>query len=266
MNNFLGFKSLGGDLNKSFGVYVPPLFIIFFLVFAEFATAQEEDERRFLDDFKGTVSVTNNGISLIPSFSLGDPALLFDLKFKKGKFSFEPDMRFALEGKPWTFIFWFRHRLVEKEKFTLRIGAHPAINFRTIPIMRNGQTEDILEARRYLAAEVAPTFNLTENISVGVYYLHGRGFDDGVKQTNFFVLTSTIKNLFFTDRYYLNVTPQAYYLVTDDIDGYYVAGFLTLARKDFPISISSILNKAIATEIAPEDDFTWNISLVYSFP
>ncbi len=63
------------------------------------ARAQEETDS-FLDDFKGSASLTHNGISLVPSFSLGDPALLFDLKFTKGKLSFEPDMRFALEGRP----------------------------------------------------------------------------------------------------------------------------------------------------------------------
>ncbi|GLU45373.1 hypothetical protein [Allomuricauda sp. NBRC 101325] len=226
----------------------------------------QEEKKPFLDDFTGTATVTNNGISLIPSFSLGDPALIFDLKFKKGRLSFEPDMRFALEGKPWTFIFWWRYKLLQKEKFSLKIGAHPALNFRTITIQRNGQSEEILESRRYLAAEVVPTYKISKNIDVGLYYLHGRGFDDGVKQTNFFVLTATFNNLYFTDKYYLNITPQTYFLATDDLQGYYAAAFLSLKRKDFPLYFASTLNKALDTEISPEDDFTWNISLVYSFP
>jgi hypothetical protein len=45
----------------------------------------------------------------------------------------------------------------------------------------------------------------------------------------------------------------------------YVVTFLTLAKNDFPLSISAIFNKAIDTAIVPEDDFTWNISLNYSF-
>lgn len=237
-----------------------------FLMFSGISFAQQGAERKFLDDFKGTASLTNNGISLIPSFSLGDPALLFDLKFRKGRFSFEPDMRFALEGKPWTFIFWFRYKAVEKERFSLRVGAHPAVNFRTISILRNGEPEDILEARRYVAAELAPNFKVSNNIDVGLYYMYGRGFDDGVRQTNFLVLTSSFKNLYITDQFYFNVSPQAYYLATDDLKGYYVVGFITLAKKDFPLSVSSTLNKALDSEIAPEDDFTWNISLVYSFP
>ncbi|SDR02091.1 hypothetical protein [Flagellimonas zhangzhouensis] len=241
-------------------------FMLLTSLLVTFSSFAQEEKKPFLDDFSGTATVTNNGISLIPSFSLGDPALIFDLKFKKGRLSFEPDMRFALVGKPWTFIFWWRYKLLEKEKFSLKVGAHPAINFRTITIVRNGQSEEILESRRYLAAEVVPTYKISKNIDVGLYYLHGRGFDDGVKQTNFFVLTSSFNNLYFTDKYYFNITPQAYFLATDDLQGYYAAAFLSLKRKDFPLYFASTLNKALDTEISPEDDFTWNISLVYSFP
>ncbi len=241
------------------------LLTLFFLVICRQANAQEED-RQFLDDFRGTVSVTNNGISLVPSFSLGDPAAIFDLKFTKGRVSFEPDMRFALEGKPWAMLFWFRYKAIENEKFSLRIGAHPALNFRTVSIIRDGQTEELLESRRYLAAEIVPTYKISEKVSVGMYYLRGQGFDEGVKITNFLVFNSSFNNMFISEQFYFNVTPQAYFLTTDDLKGYYVAGYITFAKKDFPLSISAILNKAIDTEIVPEDDFTWNVSLNYSFP
>ncbi len=237
------------------------MFLIIFLTLP--GMAQEEEDPNL--SFKGSASVTQNGISLIPSFSLGDPALLFDLKIIKDRFSFEPDVRFALAGKPWTFIFWFRHKAIRKERFSLRVGAHPALNFRTVSIIRNGQTEELLESRRYVAGELAPSFKLTDNIGVGMYYLHGRGFDDGVKQTNFITVNSYLNNLFITDHVYFNISPQAYYLKTDDLDGFYVVGFLQMAVKDFPLSVTSILNKAIDTEIAPDSDFIWNISLMYSF-
>ena len=88
----------------------------------------QEEDQPFLDDFRGSASITHNGISLVPSFSLAEPAAIFDLKMTKGKFSFEPEMRFALEGKPWSFLFWFRYKAIKKERFSLRIGAHPAMN------------------------------------------------------------------------------------------------------------------------------------------
>ncbi len=244
---------------------VKNLFVLLIVFLSEFNAMAQEETEPFLDDFRGSASVTHNGISLVPSFSLGDPALLFDIKFTKGKLSFEPDMRYALEGKPWSFIFWLRYKAIEKERFSLRLGVHPALNFRTVNVVRDGQPEELLESRRYIAAEVAPTYKISDKVGLGVYYLYGRGFDEGVKNTHFMVLNSSFNNLYISEKLYFNVSPQAYYLLTDDLKGFYIVGFVSLIKKDFPLSVSTILNKAIDTEIVPEDDFTWNISLVYSF-
>lgn len=125
----------------------------------------------------------------------------------KGRSSFEPDMRFALEGKPWAFVFWYRYKAIEKERFSLRIGAHPALNFRTVNVIRNGVAEELLESRRYLAAEIVPSYKISEKVSVGMYYLRGQGFDDGLKTTNFLVLNSAFTNLYISEKFYFNVSP-----------------------------------------------------------
>ncbi len=49
-----------------------------------------------------------------------------------------------------------------------------------------------------------------------------------------------------------------------NINGIYVAGALTLARQNFPFSISGMMNKAIDSDI-PAKDFDWNVSLNYTF-
>lgn len=239
------------------------LFILFFLL--AFSKVFCQESKPFLDEVRGTVSLTHNGIALVPSFSLGEPALLVDLKFRKGRFSIEPDLRFALEGKPWSMLFWFRYQAIEKKRFTLRTGIHPALNFRTIEILRNGASENILEARRYLAGELVPNYQINDNWSVGMFYLHGRGFDEGTKQVNFLVLNTSVSNIPISNDLYLNFTPQAYYLTQDDLHGFYTAGFLTLGKKDFPLSVTAIVNKAIDTEISPEDDFIWTVLLNYCF-
>lgn len=240
--------------------------LLFFLVFMGLDMSSQENQSDFIDEFRGTASITNNGISLVPSFSLGRPALLFDLKFIKERFSIEPDLRFSLEGKPWSFLLWFRHKAVEKERFSLRVGAHPAINFRTVSILRNEQSEELIETRRYLAAEVVPNYKISEKVSVGMYYLYGRGFDAGVKETNFLVLNSTFTNLQISNQLYMNISPQIYYLTSDDLHGFYTVGYFTLGKKDFLLTISTVLNKAIDTQILPEEDFTWSILLNYTFP
>ena len=110
-----------------------------------------------------------------------------------------------------------------------------------------------------------PSYKISDKVSIGIYYLRGQGFDEGIKQSNFLVLNSSFANLFISEKFYFNISPQVYYLTLDKDQGYYAVAFITLAKKDFPISISSILNKAIDTQIAPEDDFIWNVSLNYSF-
>lgn len=224
---------------------VKNLFVLLIVFLSEFNAMAQVETKPFLDDFRGTASVTHNGISLVPSFSLGGPALLFDLKFTKGKLSFEPDMRFALECKPWSFIFWLRYKAIENERFSLRFGVHPALNFRTVNVVRDGQPEELLESRRYFAAEIVPNYKISEKVSVGLYYLSGHGFDEGVKTTNFLVLNSSFSNLFVSEQFYFNISPQIYNLTTDEDKGYYVAGFITFANKDFPLSVTAILNKAI---------------------
>ena len=81
---------------------------ILIFVFAAISLAsfsQKKDSTRIIQHFSESVNITNNGISLVPSFSLGRPAALFLLSLGSNRFSIDPDIRFALDGKPWTFLF-----------------------------------------------------------------------------------------------------------------------------------------------------------------
>ena len=104
------------------------------------------------------MSVTNNGISLIPTFSLGKPAVIFDMSVGGRKLSFEPQFRFSMEGKPWSFLFWWRYKLINTNRLRMSIGAHPALNFRTLSVTINGEVDEIMETRRFLAGELAPNY------------------------------------------------------------------------------------------------------------
>jgi hypothetical protein len=59
-------------------------------------------------------------------------------------------------------------------------------------------------------------------------------------------------------------TPQFYYLNIDKQDGFYFTSTVTLFKKDFPMSLQSIINKIITTNIAGKN-FVWNVTLFYSF-
>lgn len=47
------------------------------------AFAQTADSAKVISHFSGTASVTNNGISIVPSFSLDKPAAIFMLSMAK---------------------------------------------------------------------------------------------------------------------------------------------------------------------------------------
>ena len=78
------------------------LLLLALLHLSYLAFSQKTESTQIASHFGGAVTVTNNGISFIPTFTLGKPAVIFDLSMGK-RLSFEPQFRFALEGKPWSF-------------------------------------------------------------------------------------------------------------------------------------------------------------------
>jgi len=240
------------------------LFILF--LFAQDAFSQATDSTKSTKFFGASATVTNNGISVLPTFSLGKPAAIFDMTVGNKRLTFEPQFRFALEGKPWSFIFWWRYKLLQHEKWKINVGIHPAVLFRTVPITTNGVTSESLVAQRYLAQEFAPNYYITENISVGMYYLHSNGFDEGAtKNTNFVTVNANFSHLELFKQFYFKFNPQVFYLIMDGVDGYYATATIGLARDHFPLSLQSILNQTIQSNIQTKSDFIWNVSLIYSF-
>jgi hypothetical protein len=238
--------------------------LLLFLKLSFLSFSQTTDSTKLPLHVGGAATVTNNGISFIPTFTLGKPAAIFDLSIGR-RLSFEPQFRFALEGKPWSFIFWTRYKLVRTNKVALNVGAHPAILFKTITETTDGVTKEYIRAQRNLAAEFAPNYYFNKNISVGMYYLYGYSLESfAVRNTHFLTLNSSFSNIRLPYKLLFKINPQVYYLNMDKKDGFYCSSVFTLSMKNCPVSVSSLINKAINTEIQSKD-LVWNISLIYSF-
>jgi hypothetical protein len=227
------------------------------------AFSQKKDSTFF---FHADVSVTNNGFSIIPAFTLGDPAGFLDLRMGNKRLSFEPQFRYALEGRPWSFVFIYRYKAIIKPKFQLTFGGHlPGLNFITRPVTVNGTEDNLSVARRFLAAEIIPTYKFKDNMSVGLYFLRGHGFQNhGPQNSTFLSLQGNFTKIKLAGKTYFSFTPQVFYLKVDNTDGFYVNATTTFGVRDFPLTISSIVNKAIESDI-PAKDFDWNVSLIYMF-
>lgn len=228
-------------------------------------TYAQERQRDSTFFFRNVVSVTHNGFSLIPSFSLGRPALVYEPAIGNQRMRFEPQFRYALDGKPWSFIFIYRYKIINRNKFGFTAGAHvPALVFRTQTTNHYGTEQEVLVANRFVSVDLLPDYAIKPRLSVGMYLLYGHGFDGGVKNSYYAGLRSTVKNVKLGRQVVLRFDPQLYWLKTDEKSGTYFTHTLSVAVRNFPLSVSSIVNKAIQTRI-PGKDFDWNVSLVYSF-
>jgi len=241
---------------------------IIFSAFVIRAGAQEAEDQKSIYHFNGNVSITNNGFSLIPSFSLGKPAAVAILSVGGERFSLDPQFRFDLEGfKPWTFVFMWRYNLVNTDKVLIRPGLHfPALSFREQEIEINGEPRESTIPYRYFTPELTASYMPSAKVGIGLYYLYGLGLEeqDQTRNMHFISLRAYLNRIFLGDQFYFNWNPQVYYLNMDGTVGYYAAQSLELGHWKWPVSISSMMNVKLKSDIDTKD-FDWNISLIYSF-
>ena len=242
----------------------------FLLIFASFFVftsliAQEQAPAKPTGQFGGVITATNNGVSIIPSFTLGRPALLFDLSLSGERFSFDPMLRFGMDGKPWSFVFWGRFKAIKDKPFTLTVGAHPAFIFAERIVKVNGQEKTMFVSQRFLAMEVAPMYKFSNRFSLGLYYLRGHGFNPiPPDNSNFLALNTIVSNIPVGGDFNLRVNPQLFYLKVDDTSGTYFTSNFTVTKPGFPIGFQGLFNQKIKSTI-PGDDFIWNVGLLYLF-
>jgi hypothetical protein len=258
-----------------------PLFLLF-MIFVQYSFSQQTNRTDSLKTdsinlkkpdstkrnlhLKTSVTLTNKGISYIPNLSLGKPAILFDLSVAKEKLSFEPQLRFALDGEPWAFLFPVRCKIKSSGKFQVSAGINPLMNFKKITSIVNGISGTELVSRRYLGGEIRPSYYFTKNMSIGTQYLYFCGVSDhAVKNTHFVSFNAGFSNIKFGKKFFARFNPQLYYLYQDGKKGYYATAALTLVRRNFPFSIQTIMNATIRSTITTSEKFIWNASLIYTF-
>ena len=214
----------------------------------------------------GGALVTNNGISLLPMFNLGKPAAIFDLSVGNERLAFEQQLRFSLEGKPWSFIFWTRYKAITGKRFRLNIGGNTSVAFRNAIVYdKNGVEKEVLNPQQSITTEIVPNYQLTKNVAVGAYYLLAHGISEGAnKWTNFVTLNATISNIPMGKDTFLRIYPQVYFLDIDHVEGFYATATFTLTNKNLPFTLSSIINRKLKSDIVSKD-FIWNVQLAYTF-
>jgi hypothetical protein len=228
--------------------------------------SQQIDTTKPVTFFSGNLSLTTNGFSIIPTFSLNSPAIITQLSWRKRKFSIDPDIRMTPNLKKGSMVLWFRYYPIEKKKFSLRVGAHPALNFQVREIADSNGVTEISQMRRFLAWELAPSYRITQNWTVGLYYLQGNGLQkDGPQTTHFINLSTGITNIRMSPWIRMALYPAVYYLKLDADEGFYFIGTLDLSYIKWPLSLSGSINQTFTSDIPGNKIFMWNVSLNYRF-
>lgn len=238
------------------------LFLICQILFPAFS----QDEPSKNSHFRGNISLSNNGISLIPTFSLGRPSAIFELSLGGEKLSFDPEIRFALDGQPWSFIFWWRYKIIKSPKFNLHVGTHPGFLFRNTKVQTaSGQMIESMEVRRYLAGEIVPSYTINDRVKVSLLYLASRSLGPVPFELNqFLAVTASFTQLKIFDKLCLNTRPQIFYLKINERDGYFASSSFLIRKNGFPVSFGSIVSRKIVSTINTST-WVWNLSLIYSF-
>jgi hypothetical protein len=231
-----------------------------------FGFSQTKDSTQKVTIFSGNLGITNNGFSIIPTFSLNSPASIILLSWRKNKFSIDPDMRLAPDARKGGMLLWFRYYPIERKKFSLRVGGHPAFNLQIREITENGVTSNITQMRRFLAWEFAPNYQITKKLSVGLYYLQGNGLQKyGPQHSHFINFNTRISNIKLSKDFRFAMIPAIYYLRLDQYEGVYYTAVGILSNTKWPINLQSAFNKTIKSNLPGNKDFIWNVSLNYRF-
>lgn len=217
--------------------------------------------------FSGSIGLTTNGFSIIPTFSLNSPATMLNLAWKKKKLSFEPDIRLVPNLSKGSLIWWLRYQAIQKPKWGLRTGAHPAFSLIRREDVTSGTSKEITEMLRFLAFEVVPHYKISPHLEVSAMYLEGHGLQKHGPQTSRVVFLNTAMTSIPLNRsgLHFGLFPTFFYLNVDGNQGTYLSGTARISHKNSPFGFQGTINQTLKSDIPNNQNFMWNVTLTYHF-
>lgn len=211
-----------------------------------------------------TFSLNSNGISSVPAFSLGKPALMASVFVGKGWFSYDPTLAYSLDGHPWFIDNWFHAKLVNQPKFELRTGVNVSTycSKYVVPEMPGGE---LFGVERYFTFELATTFRFGHNTSLLTQYWNDRGQEDWSIKGHFISATGEKTDMAIGKHVLFAAALQLFYINYEgNNDGLFVAPRVAFSVRKFPVSVFSQVVQAITSNIDPFPGFNINVGIGYT--
>ena len=211
------------------------------------------------------LEVNNNGISIVPAFSLGRPAMMYLGRIGNERFQFEPEVRMSYDAEPWSMIFWARYKAPQIGKWSFTAATQYALLYAPVENDINGTIVRSFMSNRYTAVQGTAYRPLKNNFGFSAYSLAAVGMDKGASLSPV-VLTGVvlIAPNFNLGPIALNLRPQLYHLNMRGPQGiFYAVNYKLPINKEW--SITGIITQPIIKDeeltVAP---FIWNIGLNYT--
>jgi hypothetical protein len=211
---------------------------------------------------KGNLQLTNNGISPVPYFTLGEPALLTNLYLTKGRLSFSPEFNFDLKAKPWSFNTWLRYNLIRTKRYNFYLGSNFSIIFKRLdPKIFN---ED-LQAQRYQMLDIMMTYKIDQKKMLSFYYWKTSTLDHlGITSSHFVMLALQIDNILKNENTVISFRPSVFVINnTLPFSGLFMSQITKISTKKFPLTFS--LQTVETLQSSEQAKFNWNVGVNVPF-
>jgi hypothetical protein len=209
----------------------------------------------------GTLSINSNGISSIPAFSLGEPAIIATASLGK-RFSWDPVLAYGLDVKPWFIDNWLHYLVIDKASFKLRTGVNFSMYFSDLKL----PDKEVLQGERYWAFEVAGFWYFSPLSSLSLMYWSDNGQEPGTISGHYISLAWDRTGMRIGNHFKAGATIQVFYIGYDgNNDGLFIAPRLSASMNKLPLSLYFQATQAIVSNIEPFPGFNWNVGFMYSF-
>ena len=236
--------------------------LVFIFIFTVSWSQENADSAKSKNlEAEATISLNSNGIAYIPAFSLEKPAIIGAFSLVRGRFSYDPQLLYSLELRPWIIDNWFHYRIVDRPAFEFKAGAVISAFFSEY------ETEDevIWQAQKYLAVEFISKYKFSPESSLAFTYLLDRGQDPGTMTGHFFNLQAEKSDINIGKKGLLSASLQLFYInYNGNNDGLFTAGNISASLRNVPFAIFFQAIQGIISNITPFPEFKWNVGLSYT--
>ena len=225
-------------------------------------TSTKSDSTKHPLKVSGDVSLNTNGIAPIPAFALGKPTVMANIILTKNRFSYNPQLSYGLNFKPWIIDNWFRYKMIVKPRFELRVGLDISMFFSEYET----PDADVWQGQRWLAFELAGFYKFTKTSSLGLMVWYDKGLEEGTISGFFFNLVAEKTDIRISKQIDMAINIQTFYIdYTDNNDGFFISPKISFSLKKPAFFAFGQFIQPLASTIDPYPDFQWNIGIGYSF-